>query len=77
MTWYEWIWATIGVVLFFVFLLIFLMASLMNFTTGSAWGGFVVLVIAAPLAVIISATWPLWLPFTFILDVRNDMKNKV
>lgn len=77
MTWYEWTWAVVGVILFFAFFFLLLMGSLMNFTVGDIKGGFISLLISIPFSFVVAITWPAWFPFTFILDVRNGLrKNK-
>lgn len=76
MTWYEWVWASVAVVLFLAFLMIILVSSLINAQSGAIGGCLVTLLVGPAFAAIASVTWPLWFPFTLILDIRNDMKNK-
>lgn len=76
MTWYEWIWASIAVILFAAFFIIILCLSLMNSQSGDFIGALLGFFIGVPLAAIVSVTWPLWFPFTFILDVRESLQKK-
>ncbi len=76
MTWYEWVWASVAVVLFLGFFAMVLVGSAINSQSGDLGGALLMLLIGPPAAAIASVTWPLWFPFTFVLDIREDIKNK-
>jgi hypothetical protein len=56
--------------------MIVLVSSLINAQSGAIGGALLILVLGPAFAVIASVTWPIWFPFTFILDVREDLLKK-
>lgn len=76
MTWYYWIWAIVGAIIFFAFFGMVIMASISNWVSGERLWAISAFVVLTPCVVVFAAAWPAWFPITFVIDIVKMTKDR-